>query len=67
MMRIRHGKRRALGRIAAELNRQDPLLAAMLTEEREPAGEHPENGRARRRKADDIARPRGAYTPLVMF
>lgn len=63
-MHIRRGDQRALGRLAKELKRQDPLLAAMLSEEGEPTGAHPENGKTRNRKAERRARPHSTYTPF---
>jgi hypothetical protein len=66
-MRIRRGDQRILCRLARELRRQDPLLAAMLSEEQEPPGAHPENGKARNRKAERRARPHGTHSPFLMF
>lgn len=68
-MHNRHTDRRALRRIDAELRREDPLLASMLTENDDgtTGGQHPENGKARRRQAENAARPRGSYFPFVMF
>jgi hypothetical protein len=67
MMRVRLTGRRALRRIGTELRREDPLLAAMLSENSDvPAPEkHPENGRARRRQAAD--QHGSPYVPFVMF
>jgi hypothetical protein len=68
MMRMGRVDRRALRRIGAELRREDPLLAAMLSEDNElPAwGQHPENGKARRRQAENAAH-RAPYVPFIMF
>jgi hypothetical protein len=68
-MRMGWASRRALRRIGAELRREDPLLAAMLSEnDKVPSeGQHPENGKARRRQAGDAALLRSRYTPFVMF
>jgi hypothetical protein len=68
-MHTRWAGRRALRRIGAELRREDPLLAAMLSENDEAPseGQHPENGKARRRQAEDAARLRSRYSPFVMF
>jgi hypothetical protein len=62
-------KRRALRRIGVELRREDPLLASILTEDKDApiGGHHPENGMARRRRAEDASQPRCQYTPFVMF
>jgi hypothetical protein len=69
MMRVRLTGRRALRRIGTELRREDPLLAAMLSENSDvPAPEqHPENGRARRRQARKADRHGSPYVPFVMF
>ncbi len=68
-MRVRLTGRRALRRIGTELRREDPLLAAMLSENSDvPAPEqHPENGRARRRQAQKADRRDSPYVPFVMF
>jgi len=68
-MRIGRMNRRTLRRIGTKLRREDPLLAAMLSENSElPAGEqHPENGRTRRRQAGKAARRDAPYVPFVMF
>jgi hypothetical protein len=69
MMGVRRTGRRALHRIGTELRREDPLLAAMLSENSDaPAPEqHPENGRARRRQARKADRRGTPYVPFVMF
>ncbi len=69
MMRVRLTGRRALRRIGTELRREDPLLAAMLSENSDvPAPEqHPENGRARRRQARKAGQHGSPYVPFVMF
>lgn len=69
MMRIGRTKRRTLRRIGVELRREDPLLASMLTEDNDVpiGGHHPENGMARRRRAEDASRRRFPYTPFIMF
>ena len=69
MMGTERAERRALRRIGAELRREDPLLAAMLSADDEvPArGQHPENGKARRRQAENAARHRAPYVPFIMF
>jgi hypothetical protein len=69
MMRMGWTGRRALRRIGADLRREDPLLAAMLTEDNEVPtwGQHPENGRARRRQAENAARRRAPHVPFTMF
>ena len=68
-MRVRLTGRRALRRIGTGLRREDPLLAAMLSENSDmPALEqHPENGRARRRQAQKADRRGTPYVPFVMF
>lgn len=68
-MRARRKNWRALRRIGAELRREDPLLAAMLSGNSDvPAPEqHPENGRARRRQARKAGRRGAPYVPFVMF
>ncbi len=62
-------KRRALRRIGAELRREDPLLASMLSEDDavSTGGHHPGKDMARRRRAEDASRRRASYTPFVMF
>lgn len=69
MMRVSRKDRRALRRIGAGLRREDPLIAAMLSENSDvPAPEqHPENGRARRRQAQKADRRGSPYVPFVMF
>jgi hypothetical protein len=68
-MGARRTDRRALRRIGTELRREDPLLAATLSENSDvPALEqHPENGRARRRQARKADRRGTPYVPFVMF
>jgi len=68
-MRMRWTRRRALRRIGAELHRDDPLLASMLSDNSEvpTGGHHPENGEARRRRAENDARRDAPYFPFVMF
>ena len=64
----RDRRRRALRQIGEDLRHQDPLLAVMLTGSDElSGGQHPENGRARRRKAAQSNPRRSSYTPFVMF
>jgi hypothetical protein len=69
MMRVRLTGRRALRWIGTELRREDPLLAAMLSENSDVAApeRHPENGRARRRQAQKADRRGSPYVPFVMF
>jgi hypothetical protein len=52
-MLLSRRERRALRGIGDVLRRSDPLLAAMLTEPEPPSGggQHPENGKARRRQS----------------
>lgn len=61
--------RRALRRISMDLRREGPLIASILTEDKDApiGGHHPENGMARRRRTEDALRPRFPYTPFVMF
>lgn len=68
-MQARQADRRTLRRIGAELRREDPLLAAMLSEDSDvPTPEqHPENSRARRRQARKAGQPGTPYVPFVMF
>ena len=68
-MRVKRKDRRALRRIGTGLRREDPLLAAMLSENSDmPALEqHPENGRARRRQAQKADRRGTPYVPFVIF
>jgi hypothetical protein len=68
-MWVRRTGRRALRGIGTEIRREDPLLAAMLSENSDvPAPEqHPENGRARRRQARKADRRGTPYVPFVMF
>ena len=68
-MRARRKDWRALRRIDAELRREDPLLAAVLSEDSgAPAPEqHPENGRARRRQARKADQRGTPYVPFVSF
>jgi hypothetical protein len=67
-MRMGRTERRALRRIGEELRREDPLLTSMLSEINDvpTGGQHPENGKARRRQAENVAR-RGPYIPFIMF
>jgi hypothetical protein len=69
MVRIGRKDRRALRRIGTELRREDPLLAAMLSESSDvhPGGQHPENGKARRRQDENAARRRSSHIPFIMF
>jgi hypothetical protein len=68
-MHLARMNRRALRRIGAELRRDDPLLASMLTEDNDVStgGQHPENGKMRRRQAKNDARRCSPYVPFVMF
>jgi len=61
--------RRALRRIGVELGRDDPMLASMLTDNNDvpTEGQHPEHGKARRRRAENDARRDSPYVPFVMF
>jgi hypothetical protein len=69
MMRMGRKGRRELRRIGAELRREAPLLAAMLSETNDvpTGGQHRENGKARRRQGENAARRGSPYVPFVMF
>jgi hypothetical protein len=68
-MRLGRKNRHPLRQIGRELRRENPLLAAMLSDSDEPAGKepHPENSDARNRAAAHSARGRASYTPFIMF
>jgi hypothetical protein len=67
MMRMGRKNRHLLRQIGEELRRENPLLAAMLSDSAEPAAKeaHPENSDARNRAAECSARR--PYTPFIMF
>jgi hypothetical protein len=69
MMRMGRKNRHLLRHIGEELRRENPLLAAMLSDSDEPAGREPhaENSNARNRAAANSARRRASYTPFIMF
>jgi hypothetical protein len=69
MMRMGRKNRRNLRQIGQELRRENPLLAAMLSDSEDPAAKepHPENGSARNRAAANSARRDAPYTPFIMF
>ena len=68
-MRMGRKNRHLLRDIGEQLRRENPLLAAMLTDGDEPAGQepHPEHSDARNRAAAKPARPHATYTPFIMF
>jgi len=68
-MRTGRKNRRLLRRIGEQLRRENPLLAAMLSDSDEHAGQepHPENSNARNRAAANSARRSASYTPFIMF
>jgi hypothetical protein len=68
-MRMGRKNRHPLRQIGEDLRRENPLLAAMLSDSDEPAGKepHPENSDARNRAAAHSARDRTSYTPFIMF
>jgi hypothetical protein len=69
MMRIGRKNRHHLRQLGEELRREDPLLAAMLSDSDEPAAKepHPENSNAPNRAVAHSARRRAPYTPFIMF
>jgi hypothetical protein len=68
-MGMRRAKRHALRRIGMQIRREDPLLAAMLTDDNDAPteGRHRGYGKARRRQAGDAAQRRFSDTPFIMF
>jgi hypothetical protein len=66
-MRLGWKNRHLLRQIGEELRRENPLLAAMLSDSDEPAAREPhrENSDARNRAAERSTRR--PYTPFIMF